>query len=87
MCTWTRHAVSRRASFSAAWLIGFLAVFAPGGIGIREAVIILLLSTLLSVEQATLCAIISRAAWHIAELLGVLLAALMSPAASDHELS
>ncbi|NRA40791.1 MAG: flippase-like domain-containing protein [Pseudomonadales bacterium] len=75
------------ASFSAAWLIGFLAVFAPGGIGIREAVIILLLSTLLSVEQATLCAIISRAAWHIAELLGVLLAALMSPAASDHELS
>ncbi len=43
-----------------ALLIGFVALFAPGGIGIRESVLIYLLSTIMAVESALFVAVIYR---------------------------
>jgi len=43
-----------------ALLIGFVALFAPGGIGIRESVLTYLLSTIMAVESALFVAVIYR---------------------------
>jgi len=42
------------------WLAGFLAPFSPGGIGVREAATVLLLSSLVPATQATLVAVLAR---------------------------
>jgi glycosyltransferase 2 family protein len=47
-------------AFAAAWSVGFLAVFAPAGAGVREALLILTLGTTMSVGQATVVALASR---------------------------
>jgi glycosyltransferase 2 family protein len=47
-------------AFAAAWSVGFLAVFAPAGAGVREALLILALGTTMSVGQATIVALASR---------------------------
>jgi hypothetical protein len=47
-------------AFAAAWSVGFLAVFAPAGAGVREALLILALGTTMSVGQATVVALASR---------------------------
>ena len=47
-------------AFAAAWSVGFLAVFAPAGAGVREALLILTLGTTMSVGQATIVALASR---------------------------
>ncbi|MBT8038399.1 MAG: flippase-like domain-containing protein [Verrucomicrobiae bacterium] len=51
-----------------AWLAGFWAVGIPGGIGVREAVIVLLLSQYGSVDAALLAAIVWRGAQMVAEI-------------------
>ena len=43
-----------------ALLIGFVALFAPAGIGIRESVLTYLLSTIMAVESALFVAVIYR---------------------------
>lgn len=64
-------------AFICAWLIGFLSLLTPGGLGVREASLVLFLSPLIGVETAALAAIISRIIWTLAEFSGVLYCALL----------
>jgi hypothetical protein len=48
-------------AFAAAWLVGVLAFFAPGGLGVREAVLVAILRSKIGVEDAVVLAAISRA--------------------------
>lgn len=59
------------ASFVAAYLIGFLAVFAPGGLGVREGILTLLLSTHMDASLAGVVAVASRLWTSVVELLGL----------------
>ncbi|NIM96362.1 MAG: hypothetical protein GTO18_21905 [Anaerolineales bacterium] len=58
--------------FALAWCAGFVVVFIPAGIGIREGVLSILLSTVLPVGDALSLALISRAAWILAEAFWIL---------------
>jgi uncharacterized membrane protein YbhN (UPF0104 family) len=51
--------------YAAAWTVGFLSMLAPGGLGIREGVLSLLLSAYLPPATATLVALLSRI-WSLA---------------------
>jgi glycosyltransferase 2 family protein len=57
-------------AFTLAWVIGFLIPIIPGGIGIREAILVLLLSDFfkMSADQCALIAISLRIMYAIAEL-------------------
>lgn len=59
-------------SFVLAWAIGFLAVFVPGGLGVREAALVVLLTPALGQPLAVLAAIVSRFWWIAGELLATL---------------
>ena len=56
-------------AFSISWLVGYVAVFAPGGIGIRELMLALLLGSYLSQSEVSIFATIHRLIWVVAELL------------------
>jgi hypothetical protein len=56
------------AVFTASYLAGFLALFAPGGIGVREGLFILMLQGPLGISAATALALASRVWLTIAEL-------------------
>jgi glycosyltransferase 2 family protein len=56
-------------TFVAAWLIGMLAFFAPGGIGVREAVIVALLRGKIGTDDALVLAAGSRAVSTFADVL------------------
>ena len=51
--------------YAAAWTVGFLSVITPGGLGIREGMLSLLLSAYLPSSTATLVALLSRT-WSLA---------------------
>jgi uncharacterized membrane protein YbhN (UPF0104 family) len=61
------------AAFVAAWMIGFLSLITPGGIGVREAVLVLLLGTTLSTPQAITVALLARLSWTMVEMVGVVI--------------
>jgi len=67
--TWTETA----AIFSLAWTVGFVVFFAPAGLGVRETVLSLLLSTFLPVSEAVSIALLSRIAWIIVEAIWILI--------------
>jgi glycosyltransferase 2 family protein len=48
------------AAFAVAWLVGLVAVYAPGGIGVREAVLVALLAGRIGTAEALLAATASR---------------------------
>jgi hypothetical protein len=48
-------------AFAAAWLVGLFAVYAPGGLGVREALLVLLLHGRIGAPEALLLAGVSRA--------------------------
>jgi uncharacterized membrane protein YbhN (UPF0104 family) len=56
------------AVFAASYLAGFLALFAPGGIGVREGLFILMLQQPLGIAAATALALASRLLLTITEL-------------------
>ena len=56
-------------AFLIGWLVGFLALFAPGGFGIREGVLVALLLPLLSSSETLDFALLHRLLWTVAELL------------------
>jgi hypothetical protein len=56
-------------TYAFAWLIGFVVVFAPSGLGIREATLIALLSPQLGTGPATLVAVTLRLANTVGDLL------------------
>lgn len=47
-------------SFAVAWLVGLLAVFAPGGLGVREAALVALLASRIGADDALVVAAASR---------------------------
>lgn len=55
-----------------AWLIGFLCVFAPGGIGVRDSILALGLTLFMATPDAVLVTVLARLGWTIAELVGLL---------------
>lgn len=58
-------------AFAFAWLVGFLVVIAPAGVGAREAALVLALSTVAEPGQALSLAIISRFLMTGADAVGV----------------
>jgi hypothetical protein len=60
--------VTATGAFTASYLAGLLALVAPGGIGVREGVMILLLQAPLGLAAATVLALASRVLLTIAEL-------------------
>jgi len=61
--------------FAFAWSVGFLAVFAPAGAGVREVLLVALLSPVLGVGAATAVALVSRVLTTAGDLLAAGLAA------------
>lgn len=59
------------ANFSFAWLIGFLVVIVPAGLGIREATLTFLLSSAMPTGEAVLIALLARLWWTIAEVVWI----------------
>lgn len=60
------------ASIGTAWIGGFLMILAPGGIGVREGLLLVMLKQWLPLEIATIVAIGSRIWMTAGELLGLL---------------
>lgn len=72
-------------SFGMAWALGYLAVFAPGGIGVREAVLVILLTGTISAEAAIVFASVHRLLWAGLELaLGAIANVSFSKPARDY---
>jgi glycosyltransferase 2 family protein len=61
-------AATATAAFTASYLAGLLALVAPGGIGVRESVMILLLQSPIGLAAATVLALASRVLLTLAEL-------------------
>lgn len=61
------------ALYAGAWLVGFLVIIAPGGIGVRDALLTIGLSVFLNDPLPAVIAVIARIAWTLAEVTGVLL--------------
>jgi glycosyltransferase 2 family protein len=55
-------------AFAIAWLAGFVVVLAPGGLGVREVVLVALLRTRMSTADAALLAAASRVLWTLSDL-------------------
>ncbi len=70
--------LSSIAVFTVSYLAGFLALFAPGGIGVRESVFILMLQGPIGIGAATALAIASRLLLTVTEL-GAAVPFLMAP--------
>jgi hypothetical protein len=60
-----------------AWLVGFLVVFTPGGIGVRDGLLIIGLGTLVEAPLPLMVAVLTRILWTIAEVLGAISAVLV----------
>ncbi len=58
-------------AFALAWLVGFLVVFAPAGVGPREAALVVLLAAAASRPEALALALVSRFAMTLADALGL----------------
>jgi len=55
--------------YAVSWAVGYIAVFAPGGLGVREAVLAFVFSNIGSVELIAVYAAMNRIIWVIAEVL------------------
>lgn len=55
--------------YAVSWAVGYIAVFAPGGLGIREAALAFVFSNIASVELIAVYAAMNRIIWVIAEVL------------------
>ena len=63
-------------AFALAWLVGFVAVFAPAGVGARDVALVVLLGTVVTEPQAIGLALLSRFAMTLADAIGLGLGAL-----------
>ena len=59
------------------WVVGLLAFLTPGGLGVREGALALLLSPFLPVPLPTVVALLARVWWTVAELISVATAMLV----------
>lgn len=60
-------------AFVAAWMIGFLSVLTPGGLGVREVALAALLGPFMPATQSMVLAVVARLTWTVVEMLGVVL--------------
>lgn len=58
-------------AFALAWLVGFVVVFAPAGVGAREGALYLLLGAVVTQPQALAFALLSRFAMTLADAIGL----------------
>ena len=65
-------------AFVASWLIGFISLLTPGGIGVREGAMIVLLTPLVGSSTAALVSVLARIMWTIGDGGGILVALLAS---------
>jgi hypothetical protein len=63
-----RAAVVAVGGFAFAWCVGFLAVFVPAGVGVREVLLVAALGTVLTVGDATAVALVSRLLMTLGDL-------------------
>lgn len=68
----SRQAVLVAGAFALSWLLGFLAVITPGGLGVREVSLMLLLEPLLPPPWPALYPVASRLAWVVADTCNLL---------------
>ena len=61
-------------AFCLSWVLGYLIIFAPGGLGVREAAIVAFLAPIMPPEQAIVYALVHRLLWVLIELLYGLIA-------------
>ncbi|NLB71836.1 MAG: hypothetical protein GX797_07530 [Chloroflexi bacterium] len=77
--------------YAVSWAVGYIAVFAPGGLGIREAVLSFVFSNIATVEMIAVYAAMNRIIWVIAEvmfgLVGMLQKKIMAPEEGYTDLS
>ncbi len=66
--------------YAMAWVLGFLVIIIPGGLGVREGVIAYLLSFYIPLPLASLAAVLSRLVFIISELILFLVVWGISPA-------
>lgn len=64
--------------YAGTWMIGFLIIFTPGGIGVRDVLIALGLAVFLHTPIPATAAIIARIGWTLAEIVGVALTSLIA---------
>jgi uncharacterized membrane protein YbhN (UPF0104 family) len=55
-------------AFSLSWVIGYLTIFAPGGIGVREYLLTVLLTSFFSAEEVAIYATMHRLIWVLEEI-------------------
>ncbi len=70
-------------AFAAAYVAGYIAIFAPAGAGIREGVLVVLLQPIMAREAAVVLAVIARLWTTALELIPAALLALRWPASSE----
>ncbi len=59
------------ASFISSWVIGYLTLITPSGLGVREMVLVGLLTPEIPAAQAITLALVARLSWTVTELAGV----------------
>jgi uncharacterized membrane protein YbhN (UPF0104 family) len=59
-------------------MLGFLSPVTPGGIGVREGVLVLLLGSAVLAPQAIMVALVARLSWTLVEMAGVIFGVLIS---------
>ena len=59
--------------FIASWMIGFASLLTPGGLGVREGIIVLLLRPEIQTSEAILIALTARMTWTVIEMTGVVI--------------
>lgn len=70
--------VDGAAAFVAAWMLGFLSLVTPGGVGVREGVLVLLLGSTVPAPEAIMVALVARLSWTLVEMAGVVLGVVLS---------
>lgn len=55
------------ASMSLSWVVGYVSIITPGGLGIREGMMLLMLNNIVSIQTALIFPILSRILYLIAE--------------------
>ena len=60
-------------AFVASWVVGYISLLTPGGLGIREAVLVSLLTPEVQISHAITLAIIARLSWTLIEMAGALI--------------
>ena len=56
-------------AFSLSWLVGYVSVFAPGGLGVREGVLVVIFATLLSPSEVAIYVSVNRIIWIVGEII------------------